>query len=55
MRETKIEVGAWVRFYRDGELVLGVVQYVKKHGVLDEIELCTDVGVVLPEDVLEFR
>jgi len=26
----KIKVGDWVRFYQDGRLVIGIVQYVHK-------------------------
>lgn len=49
-----IQVGDWVRFYRNGTLVIGVVEYVTKN-VLGGIELHTDEGTTNPEYVLEMR
>lgn len=51
----KCEVGDWVRFYRNGELVLAVVEYRRKSDVLGYIELSTTAGSVHEEDVLERR
>ena len=52
----KVKVGDWVRFYRDGALVLGVVSYIRKR---EAWELCnsaqTDQGEVSIERVLEVR
>lgn len=48
-------IGDWVRFYTDGHLVIGVVAYRKKDPVLNEYELCTDVGLVYEDQVLERR
>lgn len=50
-----IQVGDWVRFYQNGKLVIGVVEYVMKSDVLGDIELHTDQGTTDPESVLETR
>lgn len=42
----KFKVGDWVRFYRNGELVIGVIQYIQKDSLTGKPELCTDSGVV---------
>jgi len=52
---TNIQVGDWVRFYRGGVMVTGVVEYVTKHSVLNKYNLCTDVGSVDTESILEVR
>jgi hypothetical protein len=47
-------MGAWVRFRRDGKLVIGQVEYVRLHerlGLL--LETCA--GTVEPESVMEKR
>ncbi len=38
-----VKPGDWIRFYSDGRLVIGVVQYVSKN-VLGELEFHTDIG-----------
>lgn len=49
-------VGDWVRFYRNGTLVLGVVNYVKETDeALPKIELYTDNGAVSVDAVIEMR
>ena len=48
--------GKWIRFYRDGQLIMGSVQY-----VMDNphhpwgVNLVTDKGVCHERDVLEAR
>ena len=52
--QSKYKPGDWVRFWRDGQFQLGVVQYVK---TFDDkgIFLLTDVGLIPGSDVLEAR
>jgi hypothetical protein len=50
----KAQVGDWVRFYQNGELVVGVVQYTTRT-ILGHVEYNTDRGVVSDEYVLEVR
>lgn len=51
-----VSPGDWVRFYRNGVLVLGVVQYVKERRLGSySREVCTDIGSVEDTDVLEAR
>lgn len=52
---TEIKVGDWVRFYRNGDLVIGVVEYIAKEDVLGHIELSTTAGPVDTDRVLEWR
>lgn len=49
-----IDVGDWVRFYQNGTLVIGVVQYIGKDR-LGYQELATDQGTVCVESVREVR
>ena len=48
-------VGDWVRFYRNGELVLGEVIYIRQDKTLNDTYYCTDRGEVEQDDVLERR
>ena len=48
-------VGDWVRFYRNGELVIGVVEYVVIDPDLQDVELQTTEGAVDEESILELR
>lgn len=52
----KAKVGDWVRFYRNGALVIGIVSY-RRRGAFarDEWILSTDAGEVNESDVLEVR
>lgn len=52
MRE--ILVGDWVAFYRNGEVVISEVRYLRR-GVLGAPQICTSHGVVGEQDVLEAR
>lgn len=54
MRPT-IHIGDWVRFYRNGELVIGVVEYMTQDEIMGDRTLWTDRGAVALEDVLETR
>lgn len=52
----KIKVGDWVRFYRNCELVVGVVQYV--HNPMEgftSYRIVTDHGIVDSSEILEVR
>lgn len=49
-----VELDDWVRFYRDGELVIGVVQYVRLD-LLQKVILSTTAGEVSEDNVLEIR
>ena len=53
MNET-IKVGSWIRFYSDGVLVIGVVQYIEKD-LLGYWIAKTDIGPVDTRYVLEAR
>lgn len=59
LRPRDFNVGDWVRFYRDGRLVVGVVQYIDNgpYDVRDPYarSLETDNGSVSTYDVLERR
>lgn len=52
--KTKIETGDWVRFYSDGELVIGQVEYLSK-STIGTRYLQTDKGAVDEAGVLETR
>jgi len=48
--------GDWVRLYRDGQLVLAVVAYLRtEEGYPGRLEICTDRGVVFETGILEVR
>ena len=51
----KVAIGDWVRFYSNGALKIGVVNYIKQHEILDEREIQTDAGCVDEDDILEVR
>ena len=49
-------IGAWVRFYRGGEIVIGVVEYVQEPDRSWHADkLCTTAGCVDADQVLEIR
>ena len=52
-----VKPGDWVRFYRNGLLVLGTVQYTRATEVWGSggVEVLTDVGGVNITDILEVR
>ena len=50
-----IKVGDWVRFYREGKLVIGVVQYIGHKDCLGNKEISTDNGVVREDYIKEIR
>ena len=48
--------GDWVRFRRGGVLVIGVVQYVRRHRTTNaEWDVSTDVGEVWDSSIEEIR
>ena len=51
----KPKMGDWVRFYANGVLVIGCVEYVRVDTVLGDHELYTTAGAVDSESVLELR
>ena len=51
----KVKVGDWVRFYSNGRLVIGAVQYIENVRILGNINLHTDAGTIDVEDVYEVR
>lgn len=54
--EPNVRAGDWVRFYRNGKLVIGAVDYVYNKSVYPYgLEAATDRGTVLCKDVLEVR
>ena len=50
----KVKIGDWVRFYQQGKLVIGSVEYIDIDCV-GKVTICTDVGGTSPESVLERR
>jgi hypothetical protein len=51
-----VKVGDWVAFMRNGEIVYGRVEYIRKsHSVLTNQDAITTAGAVEVEDVLEVR
>lgn len=54
MEKADFAIGDWVRFIRDGELVIAEVNYIRDTSFLHE-ELITDCGAVPVENVLEVR
>jgi hypothetical protein len=51
-----VQVGDWVRFMRDGRLVIGIVQYVKPRSTSQWKDVVvTEVGPVDIDQVLEIR
>jgi hypothetical protein len=48
--------GDWIRFYTDGRLVIGVVQYVRPRSSWQRCDtVCTDVGAISADRILETR
>jgi len=50
----KPQIGDWIRFYQNGHLVIGVVQYISKD-VLGYEHCDTDAGMVRSDSVREIR
>jgi hypothetical protein len=54
--DRKAEVGDWIAFYKDGNIIIGEVRYVQVGGVLeDRILYCTSVGATNGTGILEVR
>ena len=51
----EIEEGDWVRFYQDGKMVIGVVQYTEKDLYSSDLKVKTDIGCLRDYEVLEVR
>jgi hypothetical protein len=54
MREL-LKVGDWIRFYRNGVLVIGVVNYIREDRAIGYTYYQTDAGEVRADSVLEIR
>lgn len=52
--QAKYSKGTWVRFYREGRMVIGVVEYTHK-SIIGTLTLATDAGEVEADSVLESR
>lgn len=51
-----VKPGDWVRFYQNGALVIGVVQYVRQDDTFSSrFHVHTDIGSVWASEVLECR
>ena len=50
----EVEPGDWIRFYQNGELVIGVVEYIQKD-LIGHWQLKTNIGSVDSRYVLEVR
>lgn len=53
--KNKLQVGDWVRFYRSGELVIAVIEYITKDNILGELIYHTTLGNITEEYILECR
>ena len=59
--ETELSVGDWVRFMRNGQLVIDEIVYVRPRGQRHRAYVPRDVyvtcahGAIEPDDVLELR
>lgn len=54
--DRKPKIGDWIRFFQSGNLVIGVVAYIRDQDYYPyETELCTDIGVVGLSNVREVR
>jgi len=51
----KAKVGDWVRFYRGGLFVIGVVEYMNEKDVLGKEQYATDNGAVNETCIQEVR
>lgn len=52
---TVIYQGDWVRFYQNGKLVIGRVEYITKDSGYWEPAVHTDIGSVMHKNILEVR
>ena len=50
-----VSVGDWVRFYVDGGLVIGQVEYISSRPEIAAVDVGTDAGSVDVRDILEVR
>jgi len=56
--KSEIELGDWVRFEKNGSLVIGIVQYIieyPKNQPLEFREVVTDHGRIFLSSILEVR
>lgn len=52
---SKAKIGDWVRFYVNGELKIGVIEYINVQPYKTDRELLTNLGSVSDSRVLEVR
>jgi hypothetical protein len=50
----KANIGDWVRFYQNGVMVIGVIQYITKD-ILGKQKYNTDIGEVSEDYIFEVR
>lgn len=55
MNEPKYKVKQWVRFYKDGRLTIGVIEYIVRDPGYGEFKYATDIGEVAEHFILESR
>lgn len=52
----KYKIGGWIRFYRNGQLVIGVINYLPKRQAYQSCpQYHTDIGIVDEDEILECR
>lgn len=51
----KYQIGQWVRFYKNGQLVIGVIQYIDNTSYPITVQYCTDHGEISESRILEAR
>ena len=49
------QIGDWISFYQNGNIVIGIVMYIKKDKYIKKFKYCTHVGEVAQENILEIR
>jgi len=50
-----VGVGDWVRFYQNGNLVLGVAEYISEEQGQFGYSVYTNIGQVMSDNILESR
>lgn len=53
--EMIIEIDDWVSFYSNGKIVIGQVRYLLKDRISGYVQVCTDIGMVKKDSILEVR
>lgn len=53
--KNKLQVGDWIRYYSNGELIINAIEYITKDSLLGELTFHTARGNVTIEYILESR